>query len=85
MMETYPNFNILKRSWVMETIIYILVFIGGAITLIGAILNWESMYKNRRARIIVSSFGLTGARIFYGIIGLLLMGGALAGLLGIFN
>ena len=69
----------------METILYILAFIGGAITLIGVILNWEGMYKNRRARIIVSSFGMTGARIIYGIIGLFLMGVALAGLLGLFN
>jgi hypothetical protein len=37
----------------METIIYILVFIAGLITLIGAVMNWEGMYRSRRAKRIV--------------------------------
>lgn len=42
----------------METIIYILVFIAGLITLVGAVINWEGMYRCRRAKGIVSVFGL---------------------------
>ena len=69
----------------METIIYLLVFIAGTITLVGAVLNWEGMYRSRRAKVIVKSFGLTGARIVYGIVGLVLMGAAIVGYFGIFN
>jgi uncharacterized membrane protein len=69
----------------METVIYILVFIAGLITFAGAVLNWEGMYRSRRARGIVSTFGLKGARIVYGIVGLVIMGAAIVGYFGVFS
>jgi hypothetical protein len=69
----------------METIIYILVFIAGLITVVGAVLNWEGMYRSRRSKGIVSTFGLKGARIVYGIVGSFIMGAAIVGYFGFFN
>ena len=69
----------------METIIYLLVFIAGLITLVGAILNWEGMYRSRRAKGVVSVFGLQGARIFYGVVGTFIMGAAIVGYFGLFS
>jgi hypothetical protein len=63
----------------MNTIIYLLVFLGGLTTLLGAILNWEGMYRSRRAKGIVSTLGLQGARIFYGVVGVFIMGAAIVG------
>ncbi len=69
----------------MNTIIYIVVFIAGLITLVGAVMNWEGMYRSRRAKGIVSVFGLQGARIVYGIVGVFIMGAAIIGYFGFFN
>jgi hypothetical protein len=69
----------------MEEIIYLLVFIGGLITVAGPVLNWEGMYRSRRAKRIVSAFGLKGARIVYAIVGLFLMGAAVVGYFGFLN
>lgn len=69
----------------MDAIIYLLVFFGGLITLIGAILNWKGMYKSRRAKGIVSALGLQGARILYGVVGVFLMGAAVVGYFGLFG
>ncbi len=69
----------------MQTMVLIIVFITGMLTLAGAVLGWEGMYRSRRAKAIVSSFGVTGARIIYAIVGILIAGGALMGLLGFFG
>jgi hypothetical protein len=69
----------------MDTLIVILVFIGGLITLLGAVLNWKGMYRSRRAKGIVSTVGLTGARIIYSLVGLLLMIVAILGFTGYYG
>lgn len=69
----------------MNTIIYIVMILVGLITFLGAVLNWQGMYKSRRAKGIVSVFGLTGARIVYGIVGFLIMSAAILGLLGYYG
>ena len=69
----------------MINIVLILVLMVGLSILIGAVIGWEGMYRSRRAQIIVDSFGMTGARIIYGIIGGILMVGAQLGLLGFFD
>jgi hypothetical protein len=73
------------EDWIMNALINILILIGGLITLLGAVLNWRGMYRSRRSRGIVSFFGISGARILYGILGLLLMVIAILGLAGYFN
>ena len=54
--------------------IMLIGFLGGAFSLAGAIFDWDWFMNNRRARLFVSIFGRTGARIFYGGLGLFLMG-----------
>jgi|LGVE01.1.fsa_nt_gb hypothetical protein len=69
----------------MFNIVLILVLIGGVITLLGAIIGWEGMFRDRRSKRIVDSFGITGARIIYGIVGTMIAIASLLGLLGFFG
>lgn len=69
----------------MEIIIYVAVIISGLITFVGAVLNWGWMYRSRRAKSIISFLGLTGARIFYGILGLFIIVVGILALLGNFG
>jgi len=69
----------------MINVVLILVLIVGLSILIGAVIGWEGMYRSHRAKSIVVSFGMTGARIIYGIVGGILIVGALLGLLGFFG
>lgn len=55
----------------MEIIVSIFVIFIGLYLLIGALLRWDWMYQNRRARGIVQIFGTKGARIIYGTVGLI--------------
>ncbi|MGL4412185.1 MAG: immunity 17 family protein [Bacteroidales bacterium] len=45
----------------------------GAIALMAALLNWEWFYKTRTASFFVDQLGRIGARIFYSILGALLI------------
>lgn len=56
------------------TIMMLVGFLGGGFSLAGAIFDWDWFMNNRRARFFVSIFGRTGARIFYGGLGLFLIG-----------
>ncbi|MGN0650616.1 MAG: Imm17 family immunity protein [Oscillospiraceae bacterium] len=47
----------------------IIILVGGGIILCG-VMNFEWFFKARKARMIESLFGRTGARIFYIILGL---------------
>lgn len=46
-----------------------LLILGGAISLGSAIFNWEWFFHSSKSRVIVSIFGRSGARIFYGLFG----------------
>ena len=69
----------------MINVVLIIVMIGGLITLFGAIAGWEGMFRDRRSKRIVDSFGITGARVIYGIVGTFIAIAALLGLLGFFG
>ena len=69
----------------MDNVLYVLLFIGGLITLLGSILNWTWIYRSRRSKSIVSTLGLSGARIFYGIVGLVLMVVSALSIFGVFD
>lgn len=43
----------------------------GLFSLMGAIMNWDWYFNNRKARGVVAIFGRNGARIFYGILGVI--------------
>jgi hypothetical protein len=69
----------------MFNIVLILVMIGGLVTLLGAIIGWEGMFRDRRSKRIVDIFGITWARIIYGIVGTTIAIAALLSLLGFFG
>jgi immunity protein 17 of polymorphic toxin system len=51
-----------------------LLLVGaGIFTLCGAGFDWEWFMNHRKARLFVMLFGRMGARIFYGILGLVLV------------
>jgi Immunity protein 17 len=65
-----------------NALIALLVIAAGAFTLAGSLKNWDWFFNNRRARLIVAIFGRNGARIFYGLLGgLLIVGGLGFGIL----
>lgn len=45
----------------------------GGFVLLAAILNWDFFFNARKAVIIVKIFGRNGARIFYGILGVIII------------
>lgn len=51
----------------------------GLFSLIASIFNVDWYFRSRRAATFVNWFGLTGARIFYGLLGVALIGCALMG------
>jgi small neutral amino acid transporter SnatA (MarC family) len=46
---------------------------GGLLSICGAAFDWDFFINSRKARFFVSTFGRTGARIFYAILGLVIM------------
>lgn len=46
---------------------------GGLFCVLASIYNWDFFFNNRRARFFVSLIGRKGARIFYAILGLVLI------------
>lgn len=49
-------------------------FLGGIFSIVGAVADWDWFMNNSRARIFVQLFGRMGARIFYIVLGLFLIG-----------
>jgi len=60
----------------------ILFVFAGLFSIAGAILDWEWFLTSRRAVMFVRLLGRTGARIFYALLGLFLVGLGGAGGLG---
>ena len=46
-----------------------LAFAAGLITVLGAAFNWDWFFDNAKARPFVKWFGREGARVFYGVLG----------------
>ncbi len=65
-----------------DTLFAILFTLIGLFTLLASALNWDFYFDSRKAKYIVKFFGRKGARIFYAIVGLLLLGIGSASLLG---
>lgn len=47
---------------------------AGVFSILASIFNWDFYFTDRRARLIVKIAGRTGARVIYGIFGLVLIG-----------
>jgi len=58
-----------------------LLFVAiGLFTIAGAALDWDWFMTNRKAQFFVDTFGRDGARIFYGILGcVIILMGAMTG------
>lgn len=46
---------------------------AGLFSICGAVLDWDFFINSRKARFFVSTLGRTGARVFYGILGLVIV------------
>jgi small neutral amino acid transporter SnatA (MarC family) len=51
-----------------------LLMAAGVFTVLGAAADWDWFMNNRRAALFVRMFGRDGARVFYVLLGLLLVG-----------
>ncbi|MDE6091713.1 MAG: immunity 17 family protein [Ruminococcus sp.] len=57
----------------MNTLMVVIVILAGAFSLLASVKNWDWYFNNRRARPFVRIFGRTGARIFYGLLGIFII------------
>lgn len=53
---------------------FLLLFGAGVFTIVGAVMDWNWFMNSRRARFFVAIFGRMGARIFYILLGLFIIG-----------
>jgi hypothetical protein len=54
-----------------DVVFGLLLVVGGLLLLTGGIYDWDLVMNSRRARPVVYVFGRIGARIFYGILGVI--------------
>jgi len=57
----------------MKTVVIAILLLGGLVSLLGAVLKWDWMFKSRRSRAVVESLHLEQGRVVYGGIGILLV------------
>jgi small neutral amino acid transporter SnatA (MarC family) len=55
--------------------------VGGAFSFVGALKDWDFFFESRRAQRLVRIIGRKGAKVFYLVVGLLLLAGGLVMLL----
>jgi hypothetical protein len=67
----------------MPTWVIILSVFGGLFSLAGAILDWEWFMSNHKAAVFVRILGRNGARLFYALLGLGLVGLGFGGAFGL--
>lgn len=54
--------------------VQILFIITGTISLLAAVFNWEWFFSTNNVQLLVRNFGRSKARLFYGILGIILWG-----------
>jgi len=57
-----------------DLLISLFFIVAGVFTTSGGILNWNWFMLSRRARLIVRIFGRGGARVFYVVLGVAILG-----------
>ena len=57
----------------MNILFMIIMVLSGIFAVCGAVFNWDFFFQHRRARRIVAVFGRNGARIFYVLLGVLVI------------
>lgn len=63
----------MEQMLLSEYFVFGIFIFAGLFSLVSSILNFDWYFNNRRAATIVSWFGRTGARIFYGLLGIALI------------
>ena len=53
--------------------------IGGLLCILASVYDWDWFFENYRARLFVTLFGREGARVFYLILGIILIIGTIFG------
>lgn len=61
----------------MEMIPAVLIFFSGLFSLVASCKDWDFFFENRKAYLAVKILKRKGARIFYGVLGIVLMFSAL--------
>ena len=51
----------------------ILIILAGVFAILASAFDWDFFFENRRAKIFIKIFGRQGSRIFYSIIGLVVI------------
>jgi Immunity protein 17 len=67
----------------MPTWVIILSIFGGLFSLMGAVRDWEWFMTNYKAAVLVRILGRNRARLFYALLGLILIALGLAGAFGV--
>ena len=52
---------------------YLFAYAAGVFTIAAAILDWDWFFKNHKARFFVDALGRNGARVFYVVLGAVLL------------
>ena len=61
----------------MEIVVLIFGILAGGFCIAGSVFNWDFFFNARKAAALVKIFGRTGARIFYIILGMICIIGAI--------
>ena len=69
----------------LEYVVYGIFITGGLFSVVAAYLNLDWFFDHRKSQTFVTWFGRTGARIFYGVLGLALITCGTLALLGYMN
>ncbi len=65
-----------------DTLAAVVCLVIGGLTVVGAILDWRWIMDNRRARLTVKLLGRRGARVLYGVLGVIIAGLGVVVLIG---
>lgn len=57
----------------MEILLLAIFILAGSFALVSSVLNFDWYFNSRKAATFVNIFGRTGARIFYGLLGIALI------------
>jgi len=63
----------MEKVLISEYLVLAIFILGGVFALVASVLNFDWFFNSRKAETFVGWFGRTGARVFYGLVGLALI------------
>lgn len=51
----------------------VIIILSGMFSILGSVFNWDFFFNSRKARTFVNLIGRNGARIFYAVLGIVLI------------